>query len=385
MMNPDIVPDFCVFGSFGCFSFAAARRAWKACGQSFMVLFSGFGLGLPSSSTFCISAVLFCSRHRPSRWIACKRGRSGFTGRSGSDAVGFGSDFGIPNARFGPVPASPALCGPHADTKPSGGLAQSRSHRSRPMLCVIVAIVTAALARARPTVRIMFQATVSRGRQDSGGIAAGRVAASSCRFCIFEAAPDPIRLRSRRCGKHEKPVDNPFLRCIWVSGSGLGLTTLPTLSAFGVRPWFVALCFATAQRGFFIYGSFWFGPWKCGQSFPALSAVRRFGLGLSTFPQPHPASALGPAVRHPVCAARAGGIFTRRWRSRRACGRRRRRPINFPLLTRRPFRMRLWFGFAASAARRSSTRPRIQGFRGAVADSTSGIRRFKRGLAGGRI
>ena len=60
-------------------------------------------------------------------------------------------------------------------------------------------------------------------------------------------------------------------------------------------------------------------------------------------------------------------------------------PINFPLLTRRPFRMPLWFGFAASAARSSSTRPGIQGFRGAVADSTSGIRRFKRGLAGGRI
>ncbi len=45
MMNPDIVPDFCVFGSFGCFSFAAARRAWKACGQSLRALFPGFGFG----------------------------------------------------------------------------------------------------------------------------------------------------------------------------------------------------------------------------------------------------------------------------------------------------------------------------------------------------
>ena len=57
-------------------------------------------------------------------------------------------------------------------------------------------------------------------------------------------------------------------------------------------------------------------------------------------------------------------------------------PINFPLLTRRPFRMPLWLGFAASAARRSST---LLGIQGAVADSTSGIRRFKRGPAGGRI
>ena len=58
---------------------------------------------------------------------------------------------------------------------------------------------------------------------------------------------------------------------------------------------------------------FWFGPWKCGQSFPALSAVPRSGLGLPTFPQPHPAAAsaatrfglgaLAPNGRHPVCAA----------------------------------------------------------------------------------
>ena len=45
MMNPDGVPDFGLFGSFGCFSFAAARRAWKACGQSFIALHSGFAFG----------------------------------------------------------------------------------------------------------------------------------------------------------------------------------------------------------------------------------------------------------------------------------------------------------------------------------------------------
>ena len=56
-----------------------------------------------------------------SRWTSCKRGRSGFTGRSGSDAAGFGPDFRIPNARCGPVPASSARFGPHADTKPLGG------------------------------------------------------------------------------------------------------------------------------------------------------------------------------------------------------------------------------------------------------------------------
>ena len=45
MMNSDIVPDFCLFGSFGCFSFAAARRAWKACGQSLFAPFLGFAFG----------------------------------------------------------------------------------------------------------------------------------------------------------------------------------------------------------------------------------------------------------------------------------------------------------------------------------------------------
>ena len=70
-----------------------------------------------------------------SRWTGCKRGRSGFTGRSGSDAVGFRPDFGISNARSGPVPASPARFGPHADTRPlGGGLARPRSHRNRPIL-----------------------------------------------------------------------------------------------------------------------------------------------------------------------------------------------------------------------------------------------------------
>ena len=45
MMDPDIVPDFCLFGSFARFSFAAARRAWKACGQSLFALRSGFAFG----------------------------------------------------------------------------------------------------------------------------------------------------------------------------------------------------------------------------------------------------------------------------------------------------------------------------------------------------
>ena len=45
MMNSDIVPDFCLFGSFARFSFAAARRAWKACGQSLFALRSGFAFG----------------------------------------------------------------------------------------------------------------------------------------------------------------------------------------------------------------------------------------------------------------------------------------------------------------------------------------------------
>ena len=45
MMDPDIVPDFCLFGSFARFSFAAARRAWKACGQSLFAPFLGFAFG----------------------------------------------------------------------------------------------------------------------------------------------------------------------------------------------------------------------------------------------------------------------------------------------------------------------------------------------------
>ena len=98
-------------------------------------------------------------------------------------------------------------------------------------------------------------------------------------------------------------MDNPYSRCVRVSRSGPGLTTLPTLPAVGGRSRFGAFHSATALRGFSINDFFWFGPWKCGQSFPALSVVPRSGLGLPTFPQPHPAAALGPAIRHPVCAA----------------------------------------------------------------------------------
>ena len=119
-----------------------------------------------------------------------------------------------------------------------------------------------------------------------------------------------------------KAVDNPYSRCVRVSRSGPGLTTLPTLPAVGGRSRFGAFHSATALRGFSINDFFWFGPWKCGQSFPALSAVPRSGLGLPTFPQPHPASALGPRSVIRIAPPRAGGICTRRWRSRRACGRR---------------------------------------------------------------
>ena len=45
MMDPDGVPDFGLFGSFARFSLAAARRAWKACGQSLFAPRSGFAFG----------------------------------------------------------------------------------------------------------------------------------------------------------------------------------------------------------------------------------------------------------------------------------------------------------------------------------------------------
>ena len=125
MMNPDIVPDFCLFGSFARFSFSAARRAWKACGQSLFALFSGFGLWA---------------------WIA----------------------------------------------------------------------------HILPTLPLVGVAFVNW----RFGFAAARRA--------------------------WKAVDNPYLRCVRVSGSGPGLTTLPTLSAVGGRSRFGAFHSATALRGFFI-------------------------------------------------------------------------------------------------------------------------------------
>ena len=196
MTDSDIVPDFCLFGSFARFSFAAARRAWKACGQSLFAPFLGFAFGAR------IDHIL---------------------------------------------PTLPLV----------GGLFVN--------------------------VRFGFSAV-------------------------------------RRAWK---AVDNPYSRCIRVSRSGPGLTTLPTLPAVGGRSRFGAFHSATALRGFFINIFFWFGPWKCGQSFPSLSAVPRSGLGLPTFPQPRPASALGPRSVIRFAASRAGVICTRRWRSRRACGRRR--------------------------------------------------------------
>ena len=100
-----------------------------------------------------------------------------------------------------------------------------------------------------------------------------RVVEGSCRFCLFGAAPGPIRplpmmnpdivpdfclfgsfarfsfAAARRAWK---AVDNPYLRSFSVSRSGAGLTTLPTLSAVGGRSRFGAFHSATALRGFFI-------------------------------------------------------------------------------------------------------------------------------------
>ena len=64
MMNPDIVPDFCLFGSFARFSFAAARRAWKVCGQSLFALRSGFAFGARIDHA---SHTLRCRRPVPVR------------------------------------------------------------------------------------------------------------------------------------------------------------------------------------------------------------------------------------------------------------------------------------------------------------------------------
>ena len=62
VMNSDIVPDFCLFGSFARFSFAAARRAWKACGQSLFAPFLGFAFGawiVPILTTLPLVGGLF--------------------------------------------------------------------------------------------------------------------------------------------------------------------------------------------------------------------------------------------------------------------------------------------------------------------------------------
>ena len=80
---------------------------------------------------------------------------------------------------------------------------------------------------------------------------------------------------------------------------------LPTLPLVGGRFRFGALRATTALRGFFINNYFGVGPWKCGQSLPALSAVRRSGLGLPTFPQPHPVAANGGPVSEGASAAQA--------------------------------------------------------------------------------
>ena len=58
----------------------------------------------------------------------------------------------------------------------------------------------------------------------------------------------------RERGERGKPVNNPFERCIAVSG--FGLPTHPTLSAVGPDLGLGALCTATAPRGF-SYDSLW--------------------------------------------------------------------------------------------------------------------------------
>ena len=84
---------FCLFGSFGCFLFAAARRAWKACGQSLWTLFSSLAFGAwiaPSLPPFRLSALYL----RLALWVVGgaegmeSGGQSLFALRSG---FGFGS------------------------------------------------------------------------------------------------------------------------------------------------------------------------------------------------------------------------------------------------------------------------------------------------------
>ena len=90
-------------------------------------------------------------------------------------------------------------------------------------------------------------------------------------------------------GKHGKLVDNPCRRIRPGRGSGRGLTTnLSTLSARADRP-------------------------KCRPSAAAMNKVSA-------------ASGRRGLDRHPVCAAQGWRDLQRRWRPRRACGRRRRRP-----------------------------------------------------------
>ena len=94
MMDWDGVPDFCLFGSFGCFSFAAARRAWKACGQSLFCAVFGFralGLDCPHSSHPSACRRCFCEL---ALWVRRgaesmeSGGQSSFALRSG---FGFGA------------------------------------------------------------------------------------------------------------------------------------------------------------------------------------------------------------------------------------------------------------------------------------------------------
>ena len=172
-----------------------------------------------------------------------------------------------------------------------------------------------------------------------------RVIEGSCGFCLFGAAPGPIRplpmmdpdivpdfclfgsfarfsfAAARRAWKAcGQSLFAPFLGFAFGARIDHASHTLRCRRPVPVR----RFPFRNSPAGLLINNFFFgVGPWKCGQSFPSLSAVPRSGHGLPTFPQPHPASALGPRSVIRFAAPRAGGICTRRWRSRRACGRRR--------------------------------------------------------------
>ena len=140
-----------------------------------------------------------------------------------------------------------------------------------------------------------------------------RVVGGSCGFCLFEAAPGPIR---------PLPMTNPdgvpdfglyrVVRLFFVRGGAESVESLWTIlicAVFGFRVRGLDCphsSHTSACRRCICELALWVrggaeSMESGGQSFPALSIVRRSGLGLPTFPQPHPAAA--SKVRHPVFAA----------------------------------------------------------------------------------